>query len=44
MPSPKLYNGPPKLIVAFDIGTTYSGISYCILVPGQAPEIRGVTK
>ncbi|KAF6746720.1 hypothetical protein DFP72DRAFT_822694 [Ephemerocybe angulata] len=33
-----------RLVLAFDIGTTYSGISYCILDPGQAPEIRGVTR
>jgi len=30
--------------VAFDIGTTYSGISYCILERGQVPEVLGVTK
>ncbi|KDR70823.1 hypothetical protein GALMADRAFT_254436 [Galerina marginata CBS 339.88] len=33
-----------KLVLAFDVGTTYSGISYSILDPGQVPEIRGVTK
>ncbi|KIM37736.1 hypothetical protein M413DRAFT_13173 [Hebeloma cylindrosporum] len=33
-----------KLVLAFDIGTTYSGISYCILDPGQAPQIKGVTR
>ncbi|KAI9566206.1 hypothetical protein HD554DRAFT_2174667 [Boletus coccyginus] len=35
------YSGPRKLVLAFDIGTTYSGVSYCILQPGQIPEIRG---
>ena len=40
----ELYDGPTKLIVAFDIGTTFSGISYCILEQGQAPEIHGVTR
>ena len=40
----KPYSGPRKLVLAFDVGTTYSGISYCILQPGQIPEIRGVTK
>ncbi|TFK18829.1 hypothetical protein FA15DRAFT_241935 [Coprinopsis marcescibilis] len=33
-----------KLVLAFDVGTTYSGISYSILDPGQVPEIKGVTK
>ena len=40
----KPYAGPTKLVVAFDIGTTYSGVSYCILKPGQVPEILGITK
>ena len=40
----KPYSGQRKLVLAFDVGTTYSGISYCILQPGQIPEIRGVTK
>ena len=38
------YYGPRKLVLAFDVGTTYSGISYSILQPGQIPDIRGVTK
>ncbi|TFK21094.1 hypothetical protein FA15DRAFT_646069 [Coprinopsis marcescibilis] len=33
-----------KLVLALDVGTTYSGISYCILDPGQVPEVKGVTK
>ncbi|KAJ7578258.1 hypothetical protein C8J56DRAFT_359740 [Mycena floridula] len=33
-----------KLVLAFDIGTTYSGISYSILDPGLVPTIRGVTR
>ncbi|TEB20801.1 hypothetical protein FA13DRAFT_1672147 [Coprinellus micaceus] len=33
-----------KLIIAFDVGTTYSGVSYTILTPGQVPEIKGVTR
>ena len=40
----KPYAGPTKLVVAFDIGTTYSGVSYCILEPGQVPEILGITR
>ncbi|KAJ3525317.1 hypothetical protein NMY22_g10627 [Coprinellus aureogranulatus] len=39
------YDGPRrKLIIAFDVGTTYSGVSYTILTPGEVPEIRGVTR
>ena len=33
-----------KLILAFDVGTTYSGVSYSILDPGEIPEIREVTR
>ncbi|KAJ3518814.1 hypothetical protein NMY22_g13495 [Coprinellus aureogranulatus] len=33
-----------KLVLAFDVGTTYSGISYSILDPGQVPEIKPVTR
>ncbi|THV07788.1 hypothetical protein K435DRAFT_169479 [Dendrothele bispora CBS 962.96] len=33
-----------RLIVAFDVGTTYSGISYTVLEPGLVPEIIGVTR
>ncbi|KDR69801.1 hypothetical protein GALMADRAFT_145198 [Galerina marginata CBS 339.88] len=39
------YQGPQrKLVLAFDVGTTFSGISYSILDPGEVPEIRGVTR
>ncbi|TFK19357.1 hypothetical protein FA15DRAFT_648441 [Coprinopsis marcescibilis] len=39
------YTGPRrKLLLAFDVGTTYSGISYSILEPGHVPEIREVTR
>ena len=39
------YHGPVrKLVLAFDVGTTYSGISYCILDPGDVPQIKGVTR
>jgi hypothetical protein len=39
------YNGAkPKLVLAFDVGTTYSGISYTIMYPGEVPEIRSVTR
>ena len=33
-----------KLVLAFDVGTTYSGISYCILDPGEVPVMHGVTR
>ncbi|KAJ2917691.1 hypothetical protein MD484_g2693, partial [Candolleomyces efflorescens] len=33
-----------KLVLAFDIGTTFSGVSYSILDPGEVPEIKGVTR
>lgn len=33
-----------KLVVAFDVGTTYSGISYVVLDPGRVPEIKTVTQ
>ncbi|KAF4620568.1 hypothetical protein D9613_001108 [Agrocybe pediades] len=33
-----------KLVLAFDIGTTFSGASYSVLDPGQVPEIKGVTR
>jgi hypothetical protein len=33
-----------KLVLAFDVGTTFSGVSYCILDPGEVPVIRGVSK
>ncbi|KIK16839.1 hypothetical protein PISMIDRAFT_15540 [Pisolithus microcarpus 441] len=33
-----------KLVLAFDVGTTYSGISYSILDPGESPVINDVTR
>ncbi|KAF8638104.1 hypothetical protein AX17_002444 [Amanita inopinata Kibby_2008] len=39
------FSGPArKLVMAFDIGTTYSGASYAVLDPGFIPEIHGVTR
>lgn len=35
---------PAKLVVAFDIGTIYSGISYCIQEPGTVLETPAVTR
>ncbi|KAI0643476.1 hypothetical protein C8Q79DRAFT_182232 [Trametes meyenii] len=34
----------PKLVIAMDIGTTYSGVSYTLLEPGVIPEIHDVTR
>ncbi|KAF9650957.1 hypothetical protein BDM02DRAFT_3184899 [Thelephora ganbajun] len=44
MPIPRSpYTGPStKLVLAFDIGTTYSGVSYALLDPGIVPEIKSV--
>ena len=33
-----------KLVIAFDIGTTFSGAAYAFLDPDQVPEIHPVTK
>lgn len=33
-----------KLVLAFDIGTTFSGISYSILDPGEVPKSLGVRR
>jgi molecular chaperone DnaK (HSP70) len=33
-----------KLVVGIDIGTTYSGVSYAILDPGNVPVIHGVNR
>ncbi|KAH9847715.1 hypothetical protein C2E23DRAFT_484151 [Lenzites betulinus] len=39
------YQGPArKLVVAMDIGTTYSGVAYAILDPGEIPKIQGLTR
>ncbi|KAJ3513953.1 hypothetical protein NMY22_g14895 [Coprinellus aureogranulatus] len=44
-PARKPYAGETRrLLLAFDIGTTFSGISYCILDPGKVPEICPVTR
>jgi len=39
------YSGPSrKLVVALDIGTTFSGAAYAFLDPGEVPMIQSVTK
>ncbi|KAH6908771.1 hypothetical protein BKA70DRAFT_1103304, partial [Coprinopsis sp. MPI-PUGE-AT-0042] len=30
--------------LAFDVGTAYSNVAYCILDPGQVPEVKSVTR
>jgi len=40
-----IYSGlSRKLVVALDIGTTFSGAAYGFLDPGEIPTIRSVTK
>ncbi|EPT00710.1 hypothetical protein FOMPIDRAFT_150495 [Fomitopsis schrenkii] len=33
-----------KLVIAIDVGTTYSGAAYCILDPGVIPKVWSVTR
>ena len=33
-----------KLVLGIDIGTTFSGVSYTILDPGEVPKVQGVTR
>ncbi|KAH6910157.1 hypothetical protein BKA70DRAFT_1424707 [Coprinopsis sp. MPI-PUGE-AT-0042] len=33
-----------KLLLSFDVGTTFSGVSYSIMDPGEISEIRTVTR
>ena len=41
----KPFSGPKRaLVVALDVGTTFSGVSYAILEPGEVPKIHGVTR
>ncbi|KZV73010.1 hypothetical protein PENSPDRAFT_323910 [Peniophora sp. CONT] len=45
MDTRKPYNGTRRaLVLAFDVGTTFSGVSYAILEPGEIPKIHGVTR
>ncbi|KAG9044030.1 hypothetical protein FS837_008866, partial [Tulasnella sp. UAMH 9824] len=38
-----VYSGfAPKLVIAIDVGTTYSGASYAILIPDEVPRIYDV--
>lgn len=38
------HKGPDSLVIAIDVGTTYSGASFVFLRRGQVPKIRNVTK
>ncbi|KAI0279701.1 hypothetical protein BGY98DRAFT_1089080 [Russula aff. rugulosa BPL654] len=41
----KPYSGNNRsLALAFDVGTTFSGVSYAILEPNEVPKIHGVTR
>ena len=41
----KPYTGSIRsLVLALDVGTTFSGVSYAILEPGEVPKIHGVTR
>jgi hypothetical protein len=43
--TPRPYTGSHrKLVVGFDIGTTFSGVSYSILEPGVVPLVQGVNR
>ena len=33
-----------KLVFGIDVGTTFSGVAYTILDPGEVPKILGVTR
>ena len=45
MPALSPYTGPVrKLVLGIDVGTTYSGIAYSILDPGEVPKIQSITR
>ncbi|KAH9840789.1 uncharacterized protein C8Q71DRAFT_794860 [Rhodofomes roseus] len=45
MPRGQPYIGTTrKLVLAIDVGTTYSGVSYCILTPGEIPKVHSITR
>ena len=45
MPSMQPYSGSAcKLVFGIDVGTTFSGVAYTILDPGEVPKILGVTR
>ncbi|ETW80440.1 hypothetical protein HETIRDRAFT_154793 [Heterobasidion irregulare TC 32-1] len=41
----KPFHGPKRrLVLSMDLGTTFSGMSYAVLDPGKAPEIKTVNR
>ncbi|KAM5545534.1 hypothetical protein V8D89_000572 [Ganoderma adspersum] len=45
MPSPQVYRGSVRnLVVGIDVGTTFSGVSYAILDPGEDLSIHSITR
>ncbi|KAH9912671.1 uncharacterized protein B0H18DRAFT_942250 [Fomitopsis serialis] len=45
MPHGDVYLGTTrKLVLAIDVGTTYSGVSFCVLDPGKVPEVHSVIR
>ena len=39
------YQGTTRgIVLGIDVGTTYSGVAYAILDPGEVPKIHGVTR
>ncbi|KAL1700708.1 hypothetical protein EV121DRAFT_283186 [Schizophyllum commune] len=45
MSSRKPYEGKSRrLVIAIDVGTTFSGVSYSVLDPGQVPQVCGVNR
>ncbi|EPT00712.1 hypothetical protein FOMPIDRAFT_1060246 [Fomitopsis schrenkii] len=45
MTTPQPYKGSGrKLVIAIDIGTTYSGAAYCVLDPGEIPKVLSVIR
>ncbi|KAI0725425.1 hypothetical protein C8Q72DRAFT_888785 [Fomitopsis betulina] len=45
MPQLSPYRGNSrKLVISIDIGTTFSGVAYCVLDPGEIPKVVSVTR
>ncbi|KAI1793699.1 hypothetical protein LXA43DRAFT_1121934 [Ganoderma leucocontextum] len=41
----RVYDGPVRnLVLGIDVGTTFSGVSYAILDPGQEPNVHNITR
>lgn len=42
---PEPYGGASiGIVIGIDVGTTFSGVSYSILRPGEIPEVLSVTR